>query len=237
MAEVEILSFAASLHTAQRKFRKAGRVLDMAAEMSRSLGDPVRHCHVLVQKANLLLTLGRPAEVSDLLHQAAQDIDAASEPYLYFCTLQARALAYLDLDRPEEAAALLAEKSPHWLEEGNGHTAALYTDLQARIATARGRHDEAAAGFTATRDQLLELDRDYDAILVSLDIADALLAAGRTAKAGELALSLVPMFKSRGVARETLAALRLLAEAARTAAVTTRLVAQVRDRLGTATES
>jgi len=230
-SRAEIQSLEASLCLAQRRFEKAGSLLDQVAETCRGIGNTTGLCRTLIQKANLLLTVDRPAEVQGLLEHATRGIDASSEPYLYFCTLQARALAFLDLDRPEDAASLVSEKSPLWLEQGSAHTEALYTALRARIATARGQHVEAAAGFTSARDQLLELDRDYDAILASLDIADALLAAGRTAEAGELALSLVPMFQSRGVARETLAALRLLAEAARTEAVTARLVAQVRDRL------
>ena len=219
------------------RFGVALDLLREAAANYETAGDPVGRCRILLQRSRLLLTLGRPEEVPGLLHRAHQQIDARAEPHLYFCVLQESALAYLELDRPEEAAALIATRGQHWLEEGSSYTAALYTALQARIATACGHHDEAVAGFTAARDQLMELDRDYDAILASLDLADALLAAGRTAEAGRLALELVPMFQSRGVARETLAALRLLAEAARKEAVTAQVVARVRDRLDAAAES
>ena len=77
--------------------------------------------------------------------------------------------------------------------------------LKARAALGAGRYDDAVQGFESARDQCLDLDRSYDAVLTSLYLADALLAADRTEELRELALSLVPMFQSRGVARETLA--------------------------------
>jgi hypothetical protein len=48
---------------------------------------------------------------------------------------------------------------------------------------------------------------------------------------GGLAAELVPLFRSRGVEREALASLRLLAEAVRTDTLTAALLAQLRRRL------
>ena len=86
-------------------------------------------------------------------------------------------------------------------------------------------------GFTAARDQFLALDRDYDAVLTSLYLADTLLVANKTTELRRLAAELVPLFKARGVERETLASLRLLAQAVQAETVTAALLSELRQSL------
>jgi GNAT superfamily N-acetyltransferase len=99
------------------------------------------------------------------------------------------------------------------------------------VLLGQGRHDEAADAYHACRDGYLALDRTYDAALASLDLAQTYLEAGRTAELKELAADLVPQFRARGVGRETLAALMLLAKAVAAEKATAAVVAELRRRL------
>jgi len=236
-ALAEIQGLEASLAIDRRDSEGAKRLLEESSQLHAWCGFPLGQAKALVNLANLHQALGEPEAMPGLLDEAATLFEPTEQPYLHFCIVNARLNALLDLDRGPEAGRALIESRDVYLGSGDDYRAALFTAHQARVDFMTGRPDDAIGGFESARDQLLALDRSYDAVLASLYLADALLAADRTEELRELALSLVPMFQSRGVARETLAALRLLAEAARTEAVTARLVARVRDRLGSAVEA
>jgi hypothetical protein len=234
-AAAEVTSLEASLRIDERRFGPAEALLERAAGLYRHLDEAVPLARVLVQQANLQRTLGRPADMLAPLEEAVRLIDAATEPYLYFCAVHGRINALLDLGRSRQAGELLAADRAVYLETGDAYTAALHGFMQARVDLGLERLAAAEAGFAAARDRLLDLDRDYDAILACLYLADALLAAGKTADLGRLAAELVPLFRSRGVERETLAAIRLLAEAAKGETLTAAVVEEVRRRLDPAT--
>jgi len=136
-----------------------------------------------------------------------------------------------DLDRAANAEPLLLSHRAVYVDQGDELTAANFTLLSGRVALGVGRLEEAESLLAEARDALLALDRDYDAILTSLYLADALLAAGKTADPQSLAADLVPLFHARDVARETLAALRLFAQAAEAEKLTSAVLAELRTRL------
>jgi len=226
--EAEILSLEASLAIDQRDTGRAEALLRAALRLYADEGAGDGTVRAQVKLANLLQADGRAEEVEPLLQRAAVGVDPAAAPYLYRCILHGRLTALLDLDRPGAAADLLREERGLYLAAADEHARAALRFLEARIHLGLRHYAEAEAGFGAARDQLLAVDRGYDAVLASLYQADALLAAGDNQRAGELAQELVPMFRQRGVARETLASLRLLAEAARAEALTQAVVSKVR---------
>jgi hypothetical protein len=230
-AAAEVASLEASLRIGQRQLDRAAALLDAAAAVYRHRGGALPLARVLLQQSNLHQAYGQPEEMLAPLAEAARLLDAAAEPYLYFCTVHGRVNALLDLDRPGEAGELLAAERAAYLASGDAHTVALHGAMQARVDLGLGRLAAAEAGFASARDRLLALDRDYDAILACLYLADTLLAAGKTADLARLAAELVPLFRSRGVERETLAAIRLLAEAAKGERLSAAVVEEVRRRL------
>lgn len=229
-ASGEIASLEASLRIDQRCFDAARARLAEAAAAYRRAGQPVGVARVLVQTANLMGTMGEPEANLRLLEEATA-LTPADEPYLLATTVTARVNALCDLDRSAEAETLLAEHRDLYRGGDDDHLVANSLWLAGRVALGLGRLDDAEAHFAAARDRLLSLDRDYDAILAALHLADALLAAGKTAELKRLAADLVPLFRARGVARETLAALRLFAQAAKSERVTAAVLSEVRDKL------
>lgn len=215
LALAEITRLEASLRIDQRQFGQAECLLEQTARIYRQAGASSHLGRTLIQQANLLRASGFPEGMAARLDEAEALVDPAEDPALYFATVQCRINALLDLDRPREAGELLTAERDLYFQSGDEHTRVVYTSLRACVDLGLGRAAEAEEGFSIARDHFLALGRDYDAIMISLYRANALLAAGRMDELRDLATQLVLLFKARGVAREALAALRLLAEARR----------------------
>jgi tetratricopeptide (TPR) repeat protein len=231
LAAGEIFSLEASLRIGQRRFADAGRCLDESIDAYEQANHSVGVARALIKRANLAQALCQPEEIVPLLDRAASMLGDVADPYLLATTVTGRVNALCDLDRADEAERLLAEHSALYVQEGEAFTIAAYAFLAGRVALGVGRLDDAEMHLADARDRLLGLERDYDAIIAALYLADVLLAAGKAAELKRLATKLVLLFRTRGVARETLAALRLLAEAAQAEGVTAAVLAEVRSKL------
>jgi tetratricopeptide (TPR) repeat protein len=232
-AQAEIASLEASLCLGQRQFGQAAELLRRAATYFRQAHDSAGAARVLIKQGNLSRSRGRPELVLPLMTEAADLLDSVESPFLFASTVAGRVNALCDLDRAAEAESLLNAHRGLYSESGDPHTAAFLGFLDGRIALGLGRPDEAAQAFRIARDEHLVLDRDYDAVIASLYLADALLAAGKMSELRDLSADLIPLFRSRGVARETLASLRLLAQAVAAETVSAAVLEEVRRRLET----
>ena len=230
-AAAEINSFEASLLIDQRRFVEAEHLLESAVRGYEEAGHARGSAKTLIQRANLVQTSGRLQEALRLFERASGHLDSNEDRFLYLCTITGRVNALCDLDQAEAAARLLAANRAAYLEDEDRHMAAHIELLQARVDLGLQNLVDAEAGFAAARDQLLALDRTYDAILVNLYLADALFAAGKLPELRELAANLVSLFRSRGVERECVASLQLLANAVTLDAVTSSIVADIRRRM------
>lgn len=99
--------------------------------------------------------------------------------------------------------------------------------LEGRLSAGFDRSTEAEAAFRETRDGFIAQGIGYDAALVSLDLAALYAAHGRMAEVRSLAEEMLPIFRSRDVHREALAALLVFQQAARSESITVRVVEEV----------
>lgn len=226
--EAEILSLEASLATEQRDTCRAEANLKAALGLFAEDGGGKELARTQVKLAKLLRAEGRGREAERLLEEAAGRIDRDSAPNLYRCIVEDRLSALLARDRPGAAADLLRGERDFYLAGADDRHRATLGLLEARIQLGLGHFTEAESGFIEARDRLLAVDMVSDAVSASLYLADALIAAGETGRARELAAGLIPMFRQRGMAGKAFAPLRPLAEAARTGALTQEAVAEVR---------
>ena len=81
------------------------------------------------------------------------------------------------------------------------------------------------------QDRLAEADVPYDAALVAIDLAAVYAADGRTAEMKQLAQEMLPIFQSRQLSREVLAALVVFRQAVDAEEITLSLVQEVGDFL------
>jgi tetratricopeptide (TPR) repeat protein len=228
----EIASLEASLRMDQRRLAEAEERLGAAASLALLSQRTDLAARILVKQGNLLRNLDRPSDALGVFRQAvllAESSEVASDLLLPALAGQINTLC--DLDRPKEARALLDGRRAQFAADEDSFVRTATAGLEGRVHLGLGQLDAAAAAFEACRDGYLELDRTYDAALVSLDLAQVLLEEGRPTELRDLAAELVPLFRARGVARETLAALRLLAQAAAAETLTAAVLQDVRRRL------
>jgi len=105
------------------------------------------------------------------------------------------------------------------------------TWLEGRIAAGLGRPEEGRRLLGQARREFTERKMGYDAALALLEEALLLLDEGRPSEVRTLIPNLVEVFKSKGVHREALAALKLFQEAAERDEATTELARRVLEYL------
>lgn len=231
----EIASLEASLRLDQRHLEHAEDLLARADRAFRYLGDRGSLARVRIKQANLKRGEGHPEQVVHLLDEAAEFLGTDTTPFLTISTVSGRVNALCDLDRPAEARSLLRRHLDAFEADPGPHAAAILRFLEGRTALGLGELASAVDYFQSSHDAMLAAGRPYDAALNALYLAETYLEQGRSQELRRLAARLVPEFRSRGVAGEALAALKLLVGAIASESVTRTLLAELRTRFSGAT--
>jgi len=215
LLQAQVLQLKTSLLRAQRRFRWAMVAIDQAIR--------------LFGKAEAWERQGKAYLVSAKLRCDAGDTEAAVREL-------ASAMRLLDPDKPIRSNLVAASLRLYLLWRTGGvveaeeylpeircmagdlgsHSDQLRVEWRAAsIAAGLGNTDEAEALFNEVRDGFLDLDSAYDVALVSLELAQLYFEQERYAEIQELASEMIPIFQSREIHRETLAAVKLFADAVR----------------------
>jgi tetratricopeptide (TPR) repeat protein len=198
----------ASLRRAQRRFTEALALLDEALAIGRS---PAR---VLVQKGFTLEVMGEYERAVETLLQATPLVEAQWDPRLeYMCRFNL-AVDYCHTGRYGDAIELMQQVHDVALARGDENEMIRVSWLKGRIAAGLGQTGEARALLRQARQEFAARKMDYDAALALLEEAALLLGERRAAEVKTLTGELAAVFKSKGVHREALAALRLFQECA-----------------------
>ena len=123
-----------------------------------------------------------------------------------------------------EAAEALARTLRIYLDLGDPMHLVRLRWLEGRIARNLGQFEKAEAALLDARDAFIAQGIGFDAARVALDLAAVYLRQRRTAEVKRLAAEMVPIFESRDVHQEALAALLVFREAAEAERVTASLV-------------
>jgi tetratricopeptide (TPR) repeat protein len=227
LGEWRLLDLEASLRRAQLRLAEALSLLDQAL-----LAAPVdKRGRILLNKA---ITLEQAGEISAgvaVLEQAAPLVDAGVE-LRDRMILRFNGLVMLcHLGRYREADGSLAELQRLVHVLGAPEDSIRFRWLSSRVAAGMGRREEALAGFLAVRTEFQERANAYDTALVSLEIAILYLQDGRTRDVASLVKQMVWIFRSQGIHREALAALKIFRQAAQREMATVDLTRRLRDYL------
>jgi tetratricopeptide (TPR) repeat protein len=202
-------------------------VLGEATRLVAGKGTPDRRAKLLLKEAKATGEAGRAEEAVGLLERAEGLLDPVEDRELSLYARQARAAWLLDSGRVDEATSLFEAIREPWRRHVPGARNQLRLDwLGAKIAWSREDREAAESGFRAVRRAAAEQEADYLFALVSLDLAGLHLEQGRTGEVRRLAEEMLPVFSSRQIHHEALAALVLFERAA---AAETASVALVRD--------
>lgn len=227
----EVASLEASLAIDQRQFALAEELLAQACFVAEEAGEEGLAARAFIQIGNLLTTEGRLDEAIGWMAKASSRLDPERDAPLLLAAVNASIFCLCELGRASEARMLLDRSRQLYESSESPHIGCVQRLVEGRIDLGLGRLEQAVASFEASRDGFLALDRTYDAILASLDLAHAHLEAGDWPRLERLAARLVPQFRLRAVSRETLEALALLARAVAAREITRDTLAALRRRL------
>jgi tetratricopeptide (TPR) repeat protein len=211
MERAVLLDLRASLLRAQRRLPEALRSLHRAIKIFRQLGERHRAGRAMVNMFTIYYalghTFGEPETGIQLLYDAIKLIDPAREPRLVLIAWHNLVVELTETGRLMEAQKWLAKARPlyrkfpqPWFENPRNW-------IEGKIAHGLGQHDRAETFFITARDGFLAADAAYDTALVSLELAALYAEQGRMADLKRVAEQTVPIFSSRQIHREALAAL------------------------------
>jgi tetratricopeptide (TPR) repeat protein len=210
----ELLRLEASLRTDLRELEKARGLLAEAEAIARENGDATGLARVLIKQGNVADHLGETQHAVELYLEAARILDPAAEPELALMTRHNLANRLVDLGRLDEASFILAANRSLYARCVDPEIQLRRSWARARLLRARGRPAAAANRLARLRTLALSRGRVYSAAVIGVDLAEALLAAGRTGEVKDLAHRLTALFESQQVHDEARAALALFQRAA-----------------------
>lgn len=212
--EAQILSFRASLRSSQCRFREAAKLLDRALAIYREAKDRHLEGKALIQKGLALGHDGQFQKAIRLLRRGLSRVDITEEPRL-LVSAQHNLVGFLnDSGSPDQALGTLHKTRRLYRDLGEPSHLARLSWLEGRILRDLGRLDEAEAALKEARDFFVQREIGLDAARVLLDLATVYAQRGETAELKRLAAEMVPLFASRDVHPEALAALALFQKAA-----------------------
>ncbi len=208
------LDLQASLLRAQRRFEEAVRLLNRAVRIFLHRGERHRAGRSLVNLSTVLNYSGRSEETIPVLHRSLELIDAEEEPRLLLCAWHNLVFVLADLGRFMEAQDLYRKARPLYRRFPDAWTQNRRKWVRGKIARGLGQLGAAESLFRAARDGFVAEGVPYDTALISLELAALYAGQGRTAELRRLAEEMMPIFTSRQIHREALAALALFRQAA-----------------------
>jgi tetratricopeptide (TPR) repeat protein len=207
MDRAVLLDLKASLLRAQRRFSKALGLLRRAAAIFLDLGEKHQAGGVLVKMSTVHHAAGEPERSIPLLYRALVLIDPAREPRLLLSAWHNLIDNLAEAGQFMEAQKLLAKARPLYRQFPQPWVQNRFKWVEGRIARGLGQREQAESLLLAARDGFLSEGAAYDTALVSLEVASLYAEQGRMAELKRIAAEMMPIFSSRQIHREALAAL------------------------------
>lgn len=214
-----LLDLEASLRRDQRRLPEARELLDRAL-LANQGEEESRRGHLLTNRAKILEEMGDLDGALALLREAEDFIDPERDPRSALCLRHNQLLLLTTAGRQEEAARLLPEVARLSAALGNDLDGVRLLWTRGRLAAGLGKAEEALHLLGRVREEFLARRIGYDAALVTLELASLHAREGRTSEVKALAGEMFPVFQSRDVPREALAALAFFHQAAERETVT-----------------
>jgi tetratricopeptide (TPR) repeat protein len=227
----EIDSAEAVLHLDQRRFREAEELLNQSVVLYSVAGARELSVHPLITLGLLEYTRGDFMKAIEATEFAAEFLDPERDLQLFVCARFNLALFLFESGQFRAATDALGAARKTIEQLPDTYTRLRIIWLEAKIAAALQRFEEAESALRIARDGFVEQRNGYDAALASLDLALLLMRQGRTDEVRQIAEEILPIFVTDEVDREALATLTLLADAAQQTTLAIELVEELIGRV------
>jgi tetratricopeptide (TPR) repeat protein len=224
-----VLDLRASLHRERRQFEHAAHLLDRVVEIYQKLGTWNLLGRALMQRSAICGEVGDLEGEIRMLRRALDLLDPNEEPRSFLVARHNLIYALNQSGRSREAFALLFHTRPLYFKTGDRLSLLRLRWLEGLVAVGLGRLEQAEVAFREVRDAYVQLALDWDAALVSLELAGVYVCQGRTADVLQLAEEMIAVFGAREIHREAFQALAYFCSAARLEEVGISLIQEVSD--------
>ncbi len=211
----QVLRYQSGLLRAQRRFSWAMAAIDKAIRVYGKVSDRQGEGEALLVSARLRAAAGQSEDALLELERAEPLLERVENQRIGFVYSNLEVGILGHLGRYSEAAELLPEAMALAEETGNPNDPLRIRWCEARVTAGLGDLHEAETLYETVRSGFLELDAAFDVALVSLEIAQLYVEQERHEEVQHLACEMIPIFQSREIHRETLAAVKLFADAVR----------------------
>jgi tetratricopeptide (TPR) repeat protein len=202
-----ILDLRASLLQAQHRFHEALRHLRRAVKLFKEAGEKHKAGRSLVKTATLHHFMAEPEKAISLLYKSLDLIDAHREPRLLLVASHNLIDNLAETGQFMQAQKLLVRARPLYQQFPQPWSQNPRNWIEAKIARGLGQQGTAESLLLKARDGFLSAGASYDVAVVSLDLASLYAEQGRFAELKQVAEQIVPIFSSRKIHREAMAAL------------------------------
>jgi tetratricopeptide (TPR) repeat protein len=205
----------AGLLSHQRQFQPALRALDLAYTLYLRQEHAYEAVRVLISRG---IYTGRSGDPEMALLILARALLFAAEhkindPKLSFIALHNILLFRVEHGEFAEARRQLFEMRPLYSRYAGAVDSVKLRGIEARIASGLGDDERAEKGFLEVREEFNKRGQVYHAAIMGLELAAIWLRKGLLSKVKRMVGEILEVFRSRHVARESIAALLMLREA------------------------
>ncbi len=222
-----LLDLYASFRRDQRLFDDSFRLLKRAISIFLHLGEQHRAGRSLVNMSIIYNQISQPEEAISRLQQALDLIDPEEEPRLLLCARHNLTFYLASSGQFQEAQRAYNETRNLYRNFPDAWTQNRRHWVKGKILRGLGQPTRAESLFLAARDGFVAEGISYDMALVSLEIASLYAEQGRTEDLKRLVAEMLPVFTSRNIHREALAALVFFRQAVEAERASAALVAKV----------
>lgn len=207
MEKALLLDLKASLLTTQRQYPKALGLLRRAVAIFLEVGEKHRAGRAMVKMSTANYFMGEQEQAIRLLYQSLELIDLTREPRLLLVAWHNLIDNLAELGKFMEAHKLLVKARPLYRRFSEPWSRHPRRWVEGRIARGLGQLEQAESFLLAARDGFLAEGSAYDTTLVFLDLASLYSEQGRSAEVKQIAEEMLPIFSSRQLPGEAIAAL------------------------------
>lgn len=226
-----LLDLVASLRKDQNRLEESKKLQQASLGLFGEVGDCHQQGRALIKMSSLHTLEGEPEKALACLSMGVPLIDTTVEPQLALFAAENLSWVLLDCCRYVEARAAL-QKARQILSGLSGHEVSRIRHrwCEGRIEMAIGNDWRAERSFLVVRQGFLRCHRSLQVAEVTLDLALLYARSGRTADMKQLVVEILPIFESRDLHDDAMAALILFRQAVESEQATLSLVEQVRTR-------
>lgn len=229
--EARLLELKALLRRDQHRLDEAHSLLDEVIAIYRQYRDFHLVGRAFVHKGSAHGAAGELEPAVRWLRKGLGLLDPTRERRLELSARHNLMLYLHESGRDQEAWFLLKASRPEFLEHGGELLNLRLRWLEGKIQQALGQLREAEQALTEARAGLLGQGAGFSAALVCLDLAGLYAAQSRTDEMRRLAEEMLPIFRSRDIHREAIAALIVFQQAVRMEKLSSGLLDEIRSFL------